>query len=112
MRLVYVREAHPSDGWQVPQNETQGVIVRTPRSLTERNEVADTCAAKLKLDFPVVVDGIDDAVEKAYAGWPDRIYVIDKTGKIVYKGAPGPAGFKPREAEQALIALLEPTKPI
>ena len=52
-------------------------------------------AAQLKLSMPVLVDTIDDQVDKVYAGWPDRIYIIDAAGKIVHKGAPGPGGFAP-----------------
>jgi len=40
--------------------------------------------------------------EKAYTGWPDRIYLIDKQGRIAYKSKPGPFGFKPEELEVAL----------
>jgi hypothetical protein len=105
-KIVYVREAHPSDGWQVPVNEREGVIIATPRTASEREKVAGTCAANLKITIPVVVDGMNDAVERAYAGWPDRIYIVDKDGRIAYKGAPGPAGFRPKEAEESLKKLL------
>jgi len=33
-------------------------------------------------------------VEKAYTGWPDRLYLIDKEGRVAFKSAPGPFGFK------------------
>jgi hypothetical protein len=105
-RIVYVKEAHPSDGWQVPQNQRQGVVYTTPKTIEDREKIALECAAHLELKIPIVLDGIDDAVEKAYAGWPDRFYVIDSKGKIVYKGQPGPGGFRPNEAEAALRELL------
>jgi hypothetical protein len=105
-RIVYVREAHPEDGWAVPVNARQGVVVNTPRTLAEREKIALECSAHLELKIPIIVDGMDDAVEKAYAGWPDRIYVLDKEGKIAYKGRPGPRGFLPGEAEEALKRLL------
>jgi hypothetical protein len=41
------------------------------------------------------VDTIDDAVNKAYAAWPDRLYVVDIGGKIAVAGGQGPAGFAP-----------------
>jgi hypothetical protein len=37
---------------------------------------------------------------------PDRLYVIDRDGKIVYKGGRGPFGFKPGEMDQSLLMLL------
>jgi hypothetical protein len=106
-RIVYVKEAHPSDGWQVHQNTRQGVEFKTPTTIEDREKIALECAAHLELKIPIVLDGIDDAVEKAYAGWPDRFYVIDSTGKIAYKGKPGPGGFRPNEAEAALKSLLD-----
>jgi len=106
-KIVYIREAHPVDGWRVPINEKQGIEVKDPKTPAEREKVADVCAVKLKISIPIVVDGMDNAVEKAYAGWPVRAYIIGKDGKIAYKGAPGPRGFRPKEVEQALKKLIE-----
>lgn len=57
------------------------------------------CLETLKLSVPSVLDGEDNRVNAAYAGWPDRLYIVDIQGKIAYKGGPGPAGFKPAEVE-------------
>jgi len=54
----------------------------------------------------MLIDGMDNAVGLAYGAWPDRIYVIDKDGKVFYKGGMGPRGFNPREMEQALGKLF------
>ena len=70
--------------------------------MEERIAVARTCYSNLGLTFSAVIDGMDDKVEKAYAGWPDRLYIVDKKGKIVYKGGKGPGGFKPLEMEEKL----------
>jgi hypothetical protein len=53
----------------------------------------------------VLVDALDDPTEKAYAGWPDRVYVIDAEGKVAHKGATGPGGFRP--AVQAAPGVLD-----
>jgi type I thyroxine 5'-deiodinase len=45
---------------------------------------------------------MDDKVEKTYAAWPDRLYIVDKKGKIAYKGGKGPGGFKPAEMASKL----------
>jgi type I thyroxine 5'-deiodinase len=47
-----------------------------------------------------------DTVNQLYKAWPERLYVIDRHGKITYKSAIGPWGFKPRDAERALRKLL------
>jgi hypothetical protein len=105
-KVVYVREAHPSDGWQVPQNERHGVVFQTPKTSEEREKVASACADGLKISIPIVIDGMNDKVEQAYAGWPDRIYIIGIDGKVAFRGRPGPTGFRPDEAEAALKKLV------
>ena len=104
--MVYIREAHPTDGWQVPQNERDKILVKDPKTIEERTKVAGEFAADFKVSLPVLVDTIDDAVGKAYWGWPDRLYVIDAEGKLAYVGGPGPGGFKPQEVPPVLKKLL------
>jgi hypothetical protein len=99
---VYIQEAHPSDIWQMQSNVRDRVIFRNPRTDGERFEVADSCVRTLGIRFPALVDGMDNVVEKQYTGWPDRMYLIDTAGKIVYKSEPGPFGFDPAQLEEAL----------
>jgi hypothetical protein len=68
--------------------------------------VAKTCCDSLGITLPMVVDGMDDRVGHAYSGMPDRMYVLDSEGRVVYKGGRGPFGFKVGEMEQSLIMLL------
>jgi hypothetical protein len=100
--LVYIREAHPEEGWILPENRRSGVAVHEPATVAERIEVASTCAANLRVDMPTVVDGIDNAVASAYGGWPDRLYLVGADGRIAFQGGEGPFGFKPAELERAL----------
>ena len=68
-------------------------------------EHADSCVRNLGIRFTTVVDNLDNKVELAYAaGWPDRLYLIGKDGRIAWKGEPGPKGFKPPELEAAIEA--------
>lgn len=97
--FVYVREAHPSDEWQMPVNEKEGVVFAQPKTIAARHEVAWQCCDKLALTMPSVVDTIDNHVDDLYAGWPERIFIVGKDGRIAYAGGQGPFGFKPAEAE-------------
>ena len=99
---VYILEAHPSDVWQMQQNVRENVVFASPRDYDERSNVAQSCERKLGIKFPALIDGFDNIVEKAYTGWPDRMYLIDAQGRVVYKSRPGPFGFKPAELEAAL----------
>ncbi len=56
--------------------------------------------------MPLVVDTIDDRVGRLYSGMPDRLYLIDRNGKVSYKSGRGPFGFKPGEMEQELVLML------
>jgi len=105
-RVVYIREAHPNDGWQVEQNRRDKIILNDPKTLDERQKVARDFAAQFKVSIPICVDTLDDKVEKDYAGWPDRMYVVDAEGKVAYKGKPGPGGFKVNEVPPFLDKLL------
>lgn len=109
--LVYIREAHPADGWQVPQNQRDQIIYDQPKSDNERLEVAHACVRRLGITFPALVDGMDNKTEQSYSAWPDRLYVIGKEGKISFKGGPGPGGFKCAELETFLRTLFPEVAP-
>lgn len=106
--MVYVREAHPTDGWRMESNDRVEVALAQPQTYEERVKVSQACAARLELGFPMLVDTIDDAVGSRYSGMPSRLYLIDGQGKVAYKSGRGPFGFKPAELEHSLILSLLP----
>ena len=108
--IVYIREAHALDS-RSPMGGANAPIMEDPVTQAERNEVAQTCMTKLDLALlPALVDGLDDKVNKAYAGWPDRIYLVGVDGKIAYHGGRGPFGFKPDELDAAIKRELARTE--
>jgi len=109
--MVYVREAHPEEGWKMESNTKAGVTVAQPKSFAERVEVAGRFCARLEPSMPVVVDDVNDSVGHAYSAMPARLYLVDRGGRIVYKSGRGPFGFKPRELEQALAMHLLESSP-
>jgi len=104
--VIYILEAHPSDVWQMESNIRDKVVFASPKDEDERSEVAGACVRKLGIKFPAVLDEFDNATERAYTGWPDRIYLIDTQRRVVYKSRPGPFGFKPQELQSALVHLV------
>ena len=108
---VYVREAHPTDGWKMDSNAKVGVSVAQPKTYEQRTAVANQCHALLKPSIPLLVDEIDDSTGNAYSGMPARLYVIDRGGRVAYKSGRGPFGFKTGEMEQALVMTLIDEKP-
>ena len=105
--VVYIQEAHPIDAWQVEDNLEDDVLVKTTTTSDERYKAADVCVTRLKIELPAVIDGPENATERAYTGWPDRLYVVDRDGRIAYKSAAGPFGFKPADVEAALQRILQ-----
>ena len=83
-----------------------GILIKDPKTLDERNKVAKEFVKDFKVSLPVLVDTLDDTAGKAYSGWPDRLYVIDAKGKLAYVGPPGPRGFQPKEIPPVLNELL------
>lgn len=76
-----------------------------PKSIDERESVADSCVRKLHIEIPALIDDFSNSTEKAYTGWPDRLYVIDRDGRVACKTKPGPFGFEPEQVERSLKSL-------
>ena len=99
--LVYIREAHPVDGWHIGEHD-----IYDPKTIHERRKVAGTCEAALQYGLQTYVDEMDDAVMVAYAAWPERLYLVGVDGTVVYAGGQGPWGFKPAELGETIDGLL------
>ena len=100
--VVYITEAHPSDVWQMESNIKDKVVFASPRSEDERASVAGTCVRKLGIKIPALLDEFGNSTESGYTAWPDRLYLIDRNGKVAYKSKPGPFGFKPDDLQAAM----------
>ena len=108
--VVYIREAHPANEDQTVETadwkKINDLVYYQPKTFRERRKLAETACTFWELPIPTLVDTMTPSVGDAYDSWPNRIYVIDKEGKIVYRGPKGPMGVKPREGEIALRKLL------
>jgi len=96
---VYIREAHPTDEWQMTANEREGVCYAQPRTLAQRVAIANDLVQRLQYHIPLAVDPMENPADRVYAGWPERFYVVDESGTIAYKGKTGPFGYHPEEVE-------------
>jgi len=104
--IVYIQEAHAVDAWQVASNVKDGVLIASPASAADRSDVAGRCVRDLGIQLPALVDGEDNRVERAYSGWPDRLYVVGVDGRIAFKSDAGPFGFEPERVKATLERLI------
>ena len=88
------------------ENEQDSVLFRQHQSMEERVEVGEACMLKLALEMPAAVDEMNDAVAKAYAAMPERLYLIGRDGRVAYKGGIGPMFFRPKEWAAAIESYL------
>jgi hypothetical protein len=94
--MVYIREAHPESTITIEENgETVLRQFLQTDKFADRIENARSCSALLDIPFPVVVDGEDNAVKRAYAGWPIRLAVVSQEGRIAFDSGQGPKTFQP-----------------
>lgn len=104
--IVYIREAHPDNGWQVPNNLIEKILYDEPQTDTERTEVASACQIALDLHMPMLVDRIDNDVEEKYVGLPMRLFLVDTEGRIAFAGKKGPFGWDDEAFEDKLKEIL------
>jgi len=113
---IYIREAHPVDGWWFGKGITRHIMkiysskvamdVYDPTTIAERRAVAGSCENTLKYGIRTYVDEMDDAVNKAYAAWPTRLYLVGLDGVVVYHGGLGPYDFHPHKLDRAIEQYL------
>jgi hypothetical protein len=113
---IYIREAHPIDGWWMGRRLTRGLVRRffpqasmehyDPKSMEERRMIAGECETALQYGIHTYVDEMDDHVNTAYAAWPTRLYLVGLDGRVVYAGGLGPWGMKPQELKDAMDQYL------
>ena len=87
-------------------NQLQNFVFNQPKVFAERKKAAGILVDRLKYRMPLAIDTMDNRTDKAYAAWPERIYILGTDGKVLFKGDVGPFGFHPEEAEKALAKLV------
>ena len=90
---VYIQEAHPTDGRQTAQNLIDKVLYEQPKSVEEREELAQVCVLRLEMKMPMLLDNMSNEVDRLYAALPDRLYLLDENGIVIFRTVVGSPGF-------------------
>jgi hypothetical protein len=99
---VYIKEAHPTDGSQSPANLDDEVLFTQPTTEDERAEVAAACMLRFNFSFPMVLDDMTDVVGSTFNAMPERLYVLDADGRVIWKCGLGPHLFDPDGFEDTI----------
>ena len=94
---VYVREAHPTDEWQMKSNVKEDVCYAQPKTLAQRVAIANDFIKRYSYPIDFGIDDVSDAADHAYSAWPERLYIIDEHGHLAYCGGMGPFHYDPKE---------------
>src|SRR5260370_26569861 len=83
-------------------NLKDDVCYAQPKTLEQRVIIANDFIKRFKFSLPFGIDDMNNAANDAYAAWPERIYIIDESGHIAYRGGIGPFNYNPEETPQWL----------
>jgi hypothetical protein len=81
--IVYTREAHPIGDEQTGQNKTDGVLVEQPTDAAARHRLAADARLALTLTSPMLMDSMDNALERTLGGFPNASIIIGPNSTIV-----------------------------
>ena len=75
--VLYQREAHAG--------QIQFRDIAQPSTYEQRQELARRACTDLGLSTTIVIDEMDDAVRGRYGSAPNSAFIIDMSGRIVYR---------------------------
>uniref|UniRef100_A0A8W4FB78 Iodothyronine deiodinase n=1 Tax=Sus scrofa TaxID=9823 RepID=A0A8W4FB78_PIG len=96
--LVYIDEAHPSDGWAVPGDSSLSFEVKKHQNQEDRCAAAHQLLERFSLppQCRVVADRMDNNANVAYGVAFERVCIVQRQ-KIAYLGGKGPFYYNLQE---------------
>ena len=106
MIIIYLSEAHPTDGWQIIKSDQPKVVQH--ETMADRLDAVQIFLdiTSTKTTAPVYVDQMDNAIEGVFMAHPERLVIIDGD-QIAFIGGVGPFDYSVEKTESALIEFLE-----
>jgi hypothetical protein len=85
-------------------NLKDDVCYAQPKNLEQRVMIANDFIKRFGYPLPFGIDDMSNAADLAYSAWPERLYIIDESGHIAYRGGMGPFNYQPSEIRDWLTA--------
>mmetsp|Transcript_30797 Transcript_30797/g.60086 ORF Transcript_30797/g.60086 Transcript_30797/m.60086 type:complete len:121 (+) Transcript_30797:403-765(+) len=107
--VVYIEEAHPTDGWMYPAVKQQFKIAQ-PVTLEERATAAARLGTELQSlgaspDITLCVDLMENGASLAFGALPERLVIL-QAGQVRFIGGKGPEDYSILACKQALEDLV------
>lgn len=79
------------------EKDKDNVCYAQPKTIEQRVAIARDFTERFEYTVPFGIDEMSNAANDAYAAWPERLYIIDQSGHLSYKGGNGPFKYHPEE---------------
>jgi Spy/CpxP family protein refolding chaperone/peroxiredoxin len=109
--LVYTKEAHPKNGWQVDRNKDENVEVPEASDMSAREQQAKQARSTLHRSWPTLIDTMDDSAAKAYGAGECTTFIIDREGKI-YSRLQWSDPYTLKRQLDEILAVKPTTRPV
>jgi hypothetical protein len=106
--VVYLEEAHPTDGWLYPQVQHFIKQHTTPAERAQAAKILDTKMGSLvghtAQRIPVFTDSMSNEASLQFGALPERLAIL-LDGQVMFIGGKGPEDYSIAEASAALQKL-------
>jgi type I thyroxine 5'-deiodinase len=79
------------------EKDKDDVCYIQPKTLEQRVAIANDFSKRFNYPLPFGIDEMTNAANDAFAAWPERLYILDESGHVSYKGGNGPFQYDPKE---------------
>ena len=102
--IVYITEAHPTEGWSIKAPSQP--LVNQQKTFEERFDTAMKFRKNVEgtIKVKVLVDDMDNRANITFGAMPERLAVLYE-GKLKWLGGPGPFKHSVEDLERYLSTL-------
>lgn len=100
--VLYINEAHPSNGWYIGDNLYK---IHNHTTIIDRQQAARYLDDDLHPSVHVLLDNLNNQGQKMFGCKYERLYVL-QDGVVLYQGGNGPFGYDIQDLDKFLNKLI------